>query len=213
MTAPIEWRHTEFARVISCTRCTLATDPYLLRDDGENVPQPGYIGSRYKTSRVLLVGRNPGKTKALVAPDRAYTAALRTLRDDPTPARYKELTAILREFIPKWQVHKYFPLEESGLALEDIAYCNIVRCRTSGNAEPCELLAQQCVQDHFKRWLTLLAPKIVVFVNKAAWTQGYRFVEAKGLPCPFMNGKRSLSHTGRVANREAVVALIRQYRG
>ena len=213
MSVPVEWRHTEFARVISCKRCTLATDPNLLRDDGENVPQPGYIGPHYKTSRVLLIGRNPGTTKTLQAQDRQYTAALRALRDDPTPERYKKLTSILKDFIPQWQIHKYFPLEDSGLALEDVAYCNIVRCRTTGDSGPGELLAQQCIHEHFKRWLTLLAPKIVVFVNKAAWSHGYSFVEAKGIPCPFMNGKRSLSHTDRTANREAVAALIRQYRG
>ena len=218
MNQPVEWRHTEFARVISCTRCTSATDSNLLRDNGENVPQPGYIGPLYRTARVLLVGRNPGtpnsKTpKSLAVPDRAYTASLRTLRMDPTLEHYKELTAILKGFIPRWPIANYFPLAESNLALEDIAYCNIVRCRTKDAIAPSELLAQQCVSEHFVRWLNLLAPRIVVFVNKTAWSQGRSAVDAKGIPCTFMNGKRSLSPTERAANRAAVVALIRQHCG
>ena len=214
MNAPAEWRHTEFARVVSCTRCTYATDQNLLRDDGEHVPQPGYIGPHYRNSRVLLVGQNPATPKSLTVPDRPYTAALRALRDEPTPQRYKDLNAVLRDFIPQWHVHgNYFPLAESGLTLEDIAYCNIVRCRTSNDAKPSELLTTQCIDEHFIRWLDLLRPKVIVFVGKWAWRQGKSAVDTKGIPCAFMNRQRSLSQTERIANRAQVAALVRQHRG
>lgn len=218
--APVEWRHIEFARIISCDRCTSATDPNLLRDGGENVPQPGYIGPRYRTSRVLLVGQNPAVDqnpaipKSLTESDRIYTAALRILRDDPTVQRYKELSAVLRTFIPKWPIHgNYFPLEESGLSLEDIGYFNIVRCRTSSNATPNDSLATKCVDAHFIRWLELLAPKVVVFVGKWAWKQGRSAVISKGIPCAFVNRQRSLSQAERMANRAEVAELVRQHRG
>ena len=220
MSAPVEWRRLEFARIISCDRCTSATDPNLLRDNGENVPQPGYIGPRYRKSRVLLVGQNPAVDlspaipKSLTESDRIYTAALRILRDEPTVQRYKELSAVLRTFIPKWPIHgNYFPLDESGLSLEDIGYFNIVRCRTSSNAAPNDCLATKCIGAHFVRWLELLAPKVVVFVGKWAWRKGSSAVSAKGIPCAFMNRQRSLSCTERAENRAQVVALVRQHRG
>lgn len=214
MNAPVEWRHSEFARVISCTLCTQATDKKLLRDDGENVPQPGYIGPQDRKARVLLVGQNPGTPKSLAIQDLPYTAALRTLRDEPTPQRYKELGTVLRAFIPQWHVHgNYFPLVESGLSLEDIAYCNIVRCRTSGDGTPGELLTKQCLNEHFVRWLNLLTPKVVVFIGKWAWRQGNSSVGAKGIPSAFMNRQRSLSPTARAENLAQVVALVRQHRG
>jgi hypothetical protein len=37
----------EFARVIACIHCTTSQCPKLLRDELENIPQPGYIGSGY----------------------------------------------------------------------------------------------------------------------------------------------------------------------
>lgn len=214
MNPPIEWRPTEFARIISCTLCTQATDSKLLRDRAENVPQPGYIGSRYRKARVLLVGQNPGTPKSLSAQDIPYTAALRALRDEPTTQRYKELNAVLRAFIPQWPVqNNYFPLEESGLALEDIAYCNIVRCRTTGDGTPGDSLTKQCHNEHFVRWLNLLNPKVVVFIGKWAWHQGRGVVDAKGVPCAFMNRQRSLSTDERVKNRAQVVALVKRHCG
>ncbi|RPJ48309.1 MAG: hypothetical protein EHM16_03080 [Betaproteobacteria bacterium] len=214
MNPSAEWRHIEFARVISCKLCTKATDSNPLRDDGENVPQPGYIGSKYRNVRVLLVGQNPGTPKSLSAQDLPYTAALRALRDEPTTQRYKELRTVLRTFIPQWPVqNNHFPLIESGLTLDDIAYCNIVRCRTTGDGTPRELLSKQCLNEHFVRWLNLLNPKVVVFIGKWAWRQGSSAVGAKGIPCAFINRQRSLSTTERVENRAQVVALVRKHHG
>ena len=125
---------------------------------------------------------------SLAVPDRPYTVALRALRDEPTPQRHKELNAVLRGFIPQWHVHgNYFPLADSGLTLEDIAYCNIVRCRTSYDNKPGKLLTSQCIDEHFVRWLDLLHPKVIVFVGKWAWRQGKSAVDTKGIPCAFMN--------------------------
>ena len=110
---------------------TTATDRHLLRDAEEHVPQPGYIGSNYDARRVLLVGQNPAIPGVLAAADLPYTAALRPLRDEPSVARYRELSSVLESFVPRWPVHgSYFPLQECGLTLQDIAHCNIVRCRT-----------------------------------------------------------------------------------
>jgi uracil-DNA glycosylase len=158
----------EFARVIACNACTRATDGNLLRDAEENVPQPGYVGTRYWTRRVLLVGQNPGTPKTLEVQDRPYTLALRRLRDTPTEAIYKELNSVLQQFIPQWPVGNYFPLEESSLTLEDIAYFNLVRCRTRGDAKPGINTVTNCLRAHFGRWLDQLSPRVVVFIGK--WT-------------------------------------------
>lgn len=172
MNAPINW-HIEFANIINCSRCSVTTDGNLLRDSDENVPQPGYIGKNYNTARVLLVGQNPGTPKSLDKKDLSYTAALRALRDEPTSERYAQLTAVLDAFIPQWPVHgHYFPISECGLTLQDIAYCNIVRCRTRKDKVPNTRIAEQCVNEHFARWLRILAPRVVVFIGKWASKRG-----------------------------------------
>jgi uracil-DNA glycosylase len=202
--------YMEFARVIACTRCTCSTDRNLLRDESENVPQPGYIGENYKNTRVLLVGQNPGTPKSLAAKDLSYTAALRSLRDAPTSESYEHLEAVLASFIPQWPVHgNYFPLRECGLTLNDIAYCNAVRCRTRDDRAPNKLLTSTCISHHFIRWLELLQPRVVVFIGKWAAQQGGAYVAAAGIPYAYMNRQRSLSSNERTENRESVVQLVR----
>lgn len=214
MNTPLAW-HTEFAKVIACTKCTADTCRDLLRDCNDNVPQPGYVGPAYSGTRVLLVGQNPGTRKlARESLDRTYAAALRALRDEPTPQRYAELSAILRGFIPHWPVtNNYFPLDECGLTLDDIAYCNIIRCRTIGDRKPNQELARRCVSEHFVNWLRWLAPRVVIFIGKWAWEHGHVAVADAGIPFSYMNRQRSLSSIDRSMNRAEVIALVRQFRG
>ncbi len=151
--SPCSWS-SEFARVASCNSCARLHATALLRDEVENVPQPGYVGSRYWTKRVLLVGQNPAvPPERLAAEDRPYTAALRKIRDAPTPENFVQLHSILTNFIPRWPVHgSYFPLTECGLELDEIAYCNLVRCRTVQNRTPSAQVAIACTEVHFDRW-------------------------------------------------------------
>lgn len=209
MTHAVDWP-AEFAGVIACEACTTSVDRNLLRDANENVPQPGYIGQNYWRRRVALVGQNPGTPKSLSEADKPYTQALRALRDSPTPARYDELSAVLARFIPQWPVHgSYFPLQEAGLTLDDIAYFNVVRCRTAKDAAPRVRLVHACTTNHFGRWLDALAPRIVVFIGKWAADKTACEVSRRGIPYAFMNRMRSLSSQEREANRRAVVQLVR----
>lgn len=214
MPSSIAW-HAEFARVIACTSCTSSTDRNLLRDHTEHVPQPGYVGANYNKSRVLLVGQNPGirKTRRAVQ-DLQYTVALCSLRDEPIAQRYEKLTVVLEDFIPQWPVHgNYFPLRECGLTLSDIAYFNVVRCRTRNDRAPGKHLSDVCLSEHFGRWLHLLQPRVVVFIGKWAAKRGAAQVVAEGIPYEYMNRQRSLSSVKRTENREAVVKLVGANRG
>ena len=209
LSTTINWP-VEFARVISCTSCSQATDKNLLRDEGENVPQPGYVGANYRKHRVALVGQNPGTPKTLDVQDRPYTAALRRLRDSPTEVNYQELNAVLRIFIPQWPVHgNYFPLAECKLELQDIAYFNVVRCRTQSDAQPGFNTVNNCTHTHFGRWLDNLSPRVVVFIGKWAADRASEEVERRGIPFAFMNRQRSLSSLKRVQNRQTVIQLVR----
>jgi hypothetical protein len=189
----------EFARIVSCKSCVALQSGRLLRDDEENVPQPGYIGIRYWTKRVLLVGQNPAvPPDRLAAGDRPYTACLRKLRDEPTPGNFALLASILTSFIPTWPVHGgYFPLAVCGLDLDEIAYCNLVRCRTVENRTPAQQVAKNCTEIHFERWLDLPQPAVVVFIGKWAHDRARSRVESRRIPSGFMNRQRSLSTEDR----------------
>ena len=116
---------SHFVSVLQCTRCDNANCAKLLRDNSENLPQPGYVGANYSAKRILLVGQNPGvSTTALSQQDRHYTSALSALRDHPSAESWSQLQLAMMKFVPQWPVSgKHFPLHESGLTLKDIAYC------------------------------------------------------------------------------------------
>lgn len=223
MDAHVNWP-AEFSTVIRCTRCTTSICKNLLRDSEENVPQPGFIGSRYADKRVLLVGQNPAITKsdrALIA-DKPYTAALRKLRDNPTGANFMALLTITEGFMPSWRVHQdYFPLRESGLALGDLAYLNIVRCRTASfnqrrkldDAPPNQNVINNCVDNHFDRWVSLLAPRVIVFIGKFAHDHAHHIAAARGIPYDYLNRERSLDSTSRNLDKFRVSKLIREIVG
>jgi hypothetical protein len=165
-----------FARVVNCSRCTTEDCPTLLRDSHENVPQPGYVGARCEESRILLAGQNPGKCPhRFVKRDAEYTKALRDLAATPNESVFLALSAVLERFVPEWPIHgSYFPLRECGLKLDQIAYCNVVRCRTRRNAAPGPRVVRACIETHFGPWLDLLAPRAVVFVLK--WAHDRRVI-------------------------------------
>jgi len=197
-----------FCAVISCTMCDQWTSKKLLRDSAENVAQPGWVGRNYSQRRVLLVGQNPGIPPThMQARDALYTAALRQLESTGSKEDYEKLHQVLQQFVPEWPVQRnYFPLEESRLGLEDIAYCNVVRCRTEGNATPSNSLVENCFE-HFDSFVRTIEPKVVVFIGKWAFERAAH--RLGGIPCAFMNRLRSLSAVERRENRNTVAELVR----
>jgi uracil-DNA glycosylase len=165
-------RPEEFAKVIGCTACSsTATDPHLLRDQNENVPQPGYIGPRYEQTRLLLVGQNPAQPPSgLVVRDRTYTGALRALLGTQTWEAYGNLVSLMPDYMRDWPIYdEFFSLEECGLDVTEIAYCNVVRCRTEKNGNgywaPNSKVVEAC-RPHLLRWIRLLRPTAVILIGK-----------------------------------------------
>ena len=202
----------EFAWVISCDHCSGAGYPKLLRDDSFNLPQPGYIGSNYKNRRVLLVGQNPG-----VSPDRfsvqdtEFAEVQIALRNDASARSYENLKSINDRIMPAWPVvARQFPLGECGLRLNEIAYVNVVRCRTEENATPGKKITQACIDNHLVRWLDWLQPRVVVCIGKWAHDRIANLLEVRRIPHGFVNRRRSLSGAERQENRMQIMDLVRR---
>lgn len=200
----------KFRSVIACERCDCSTSKKIQRDKLENVPQPGFIGKHYRKHRVLLVGQNPG-----IAPDRfqdrdsIYTKALRDFEREGNLIAYQSLYDELMKFVPDWPVQRnYFPLAECGLDLHDIAYCNRVRCRTVNNEAPSKKLVNNC-ETHFLDLIEELKPRVIVFIGKWAYTQSIELLLRMDIRVTYMNRNRSLNAEERLANRNAVVDLVK----
>ena len=202
----------EFSRVMSCDYCSRQGYPKLLRDDSFNLPQPGYIGANYRKSRVLLVGQNPGTSPdRFGAQDREFADAQITLRDSPTAHSMRRLHAINDRIMPTWPVVKnYFRLDDYGLQLDEIAYVNVVRCRTKENGVPGKRITEACIKNHFERWLDWLQPAVVVCIGKWSHDAISELLEERRIPNGFVNRKRSLSGAEREENRASVAELARR---
>lgn len=202
---------SHFVSVLQCTHCDNSNCKNLLRDAQENLPQPGYIGANYFSKRVLLVGQNPGvSTAALSQPDGIYTSALRVLRDHPSMDSWSGLRDALINFVPLWPVTgRHFPLRESELSLEDIAYCNLVRCRTIGNATPSAKMTGNCASLNFRHTLDILEPVAIVFIGKWSMNNGSEYAKARSIPFEYIDRNRSLTLAARTLNHERVADFIR----
>jgi uracil-DNA glycosylase len=200
-----------FSEVISCETCLKSGFTKILKDNTENLPQPGYVGSNYFKKRILLIGQNPGACSAEKRKtDRPYMDALRNFTPGSTEDDLETLLNLISEYIPTWPVHGvYFPLEECGLTLEDIAYFNLVRCRTTGNASPSKGIAINCRNKHFNRWIDFLNPSVVVCVGKYAYDHISHDLTLKNIPCDYIDRNRSLNTEKRNINRTQVANLVK----
>ena len=98
-----------FVRIVRCSRCSVSHCKKLLRDKDENVPQPGFVGRNYPSTRLMLLGQNPGiPRQENLARDKEYTAALRQLAHDPSREKYRHLQTVLGRIVPDWSVRKSY---------------------------------------------------------------------------------------------------------
>ena len=125
-----------------------------------------------------------------------------------------ELKQIQDKTMPYWDiVRDYFPLDESGLQLDDIAYINVVRCRMRKRPNgdyfrPSTKIKNACVKNHFVGWLDWLRPRVVVCIGKWAHDNIAELLEERGVDHEFINRERSLPRAKRREDQKLAAALI-----
>jgi len=196
-----------YTEVLRCTACPTLV---VRRDAFEDVPQPGFVGARYAASRVLVVGQNPGQpTPALDQQDRVYTTLLRGLRDDPSQESLQTYQRYAIQFAAEFPILRKYPvISACGLDLDDIAYCNLVRCRSRERGHTVAV-ARTCAMRHFARWLDALEPRFVVFIGKWPWEQGQGELGKRRIPSAFINCRQGLSKSEIQADVDRVGRLVK----
>jgi hypothetical protein len=107
-------------------------------DLGDEIPQPGFVGTRYRSGGVLFLGKNPGKGGAQKSEeDRLQFEALHRLRDaNPADLRclFEDLCELLaRRVMPTWGIVRNYVnpvLSKVGAGLDDVAYLNLLKWRS-----------------------------------------------------------------------------------
>src|SRR5208283_5389668 len=152
-------------------------DAHLLlnRNWGDLIPQPGYVGSKYRPGGLAFVLLHPGggPEDGLGETDRLQYERLNWLRDSSDHdlvKRFDELMGVLREIMPTWEIVRRCIdpiITGSSLDFSKISYFNLVKWKpsTPNGLNP---LYQRSWQDHTGEQARLLNPSVVIAVGKTA---------------------------------------------
>jgi hypothetical protein len=146
----------------------------------DRLPQPGFVGSRYQPQGVLILGQNPGNDaigKGESAADLHQYEMLRRLRDAvdtaSAVAASKALMAALGSTVmPTWLIVQNVVrplLAALNLTLDDIAYTNLVKFRTSGSSFASRIYDRSWVETSGQ--ICLLEPSVIIALGNATHDQ------------------------------------------
>ena len=188
-----------FTSVLRCERCPVSD---VLRDRKENVPQPGWVGRRY--AGILFIGQNPGYRKERTGHhDEPYIAALRQVSDEKT---LEQLHDQMATSLPNFAMYRKYL---QGINYEQVAFINVVRCRTAGDGKPKKGAIENC-RSHLGQWINALRPRLIVFNGKWA-NENIGDLVAPGVRTFTINRDRSLSRQKRDEQLRDLREVLREF--
>ena len=145
------------------------------RNWADRLPQPGYMGLRYRPGGPVFVSMNPGAgpQAGLSADDQRQYGALQRLRDADEAAAlavFDELTQVLAGIMPGWKIYQNFVapvLHAAGLDFSQVAFVNLLKWRTTASSGLARLYALSW-NHHTREQLDLLAPSRVIAIGSDA---------------------------------------------
>ena len=145
----------------------------ILRQD-DLTPQFGYAGSRYRNTRVLILGINPGngprddirtrEDEVMMPPHRRFAA-------DPSLRNFKAATAAYKAECQCWHVWTRHCAEVIGagkLSLEEIAYSNCLPWRTASQSSFGDSVATTTAELYVAPLIKELRPRLIIALGKRA---------------------------------------------
>jgi hypothetical protein len=137
----------------------------------DRLPQPGFVGSRYKPQGTLILGQNPGNDaigKGESTADLHQYEILRRLRDavdtEAAVAASQALMAALGlTVMPTWLIVQNVVrplLAALHLVLDDIAYINLVKFRTLDSSFPSRIYDRSWAET--SKQICLLEPSVII---------------------------------------------------
>jgi hypothetical protein len=169
--------HSDFFS--DCPRYIRATGHLM-----DKVPQPGFVGSKYRRGGLLLIGQNPGNDRVphgtLSPADQEQYDLLTNLlgcSDDQAPQAFNALmTGLSESIMSKWVIYKNVVkplLDGLDLCLERVAYTNLMKYHTTGSQLPKGLFRKAWATT--ERQLDLLAPGVIVCLGYGTASKFHSF--------------------------------------
>jgi hypothetical protein len=180
--------------------------PVIRKDD--LTPQFGYVGSRYRNTRVLILGINPGNGPSDIRTreDKIMMPLHRRFAADPSARNFEAATAAYKTACQRWHVwtHHCAAIIGAGkLSLEEIAYSNCLPWRTASKSEFSGSAARKAIELYVLPLINELRPKVVIALGKRA----SRILESFPAKLPHViTWNRAYAATAAVKKERAVSA-------
>lgn len=129
---------------------------------GVGYAQPGFLGGDYRG--LVFIGQNPGVGADRADEHRRWERAFRTWHEQGTVANYLDVYEFWRGDLRNWTVWSQWVkpiLDRVGFTEDQIAYLNLCKNATTGNAPPTEHMYQSDWA-WTKQQLAFLQPRVVV---------------------------------------------------
>jgi hypothetical protein len=173
-----------------------------------STPQPGYIGRKYSNQNgLVIIGANPGipNVSPFIQKDPIYIQHIQNFARNKDYDQFLQYLDYTDDYMKSWRnnlTNAHFR-ELLGYNIEEIAYINLVKCRsiqvgsntiqTLGNT-----VTRRCFNLHTIRQLNLLKPRWIIGqwkqIPKTLHSLGYDI--PKTIPC--YSGQRNLTEQARI---------------
>jgi uracil-DNA glycosylase len=144
----------------------------LILQGDDLAPQFGFVGARYPSARILLIGINPGNggnnTNRIAEDSRMMPAILRFART-PTEQNFVEATRAYMNECQSWKVWKRYCSEVIGagkLSFDEIAYSNCLPWRTHSKSGFSDTVARKAATLYVRPFIEELRPSLIVAMGK-----------------------------------------------
>jgi hypothetical protein len=145
----------------------------LLRKD-DLTPQFGYVGHGYPSTRVLLLGINPGNGRETInrtVTDERMMPPLIKFAEDPSPESFKAALQAYQAECSSWHIWRRHCAEITGagkLSLDEIAYSNALPWRTGSESNFSDSVAANAATLYTRPLINELRPSVVICLGKRA---------------------------------------------
>ena len=165
---PLSWRHAR------------SKFGDLLARFNPRYPQPGYIGKGYfeSTSKVLLMGINPGQGRGYETRDSILFKCSLRLARNPDAENLESLMSVYREQMPAWTIFsRHEILKRLGVSFDGIAYMNVLHVNTNVGADDKRLgpVYRYAIAKYTRKQIELLQPHAIVHLGKQGWIMLNRY--------------------------------------
>lgn len=202
------WRDAVY-RILACPfhqKCRAECQPQS--NLTEEAPIPDFCGRSYKG--LVIIGANPGKatSKKYIEKDAKRAILAEQFKNAPTSQNFEEVHDFIAGYMGEWKnnvVAENFR-NDLHLNVEEIAYVNLVKCRTKLTASHPyqtvgETITRRCWGQNTKSQLDLLQPRYVIFLWKGVreTLEELDITLARHKDAGVYNGNRSKPYPERIA--------------